>query len=230
MLSEAIKNTLESSFTGLQSQIFPHKWKNSIKNFAISCPIIGSQLEHLPLLILECPPAVIMPLPQWTAPLLAVIVPIFRLMAPQRPPANVEGGGGGGGGPDNRENISQEDEGSDSDAISLLPAEDIPVLPLGSKFRVFQNNINKTSESLASPLPEEMASCFNTTYHKTSLAETSEVKELIKNTLRPENIDMIVRTTNNGLFSLKDPAMSNIRSMDAKLQEAQGSLIISSSL
>ena len=73
-----------------------------------------------------------------------------------------------------------------------------------------------------------MASCFNATYHKTSLAETSEVKELMKNTLRPENIDMIVRTTNNGLFSLKDPAMPIIRSRDAKLQEAQGALIKSS--
>ena len=75
-------------------------------------------------------------------------------------------GGGGGGLPDNREKISQEDEGGEGDAISLLPAEDIPVLPQESKFRVFQNNINKTSESLASPLPEDMASCFNTTYHK----------------------------------------------------------------
>ena len=73
-----------------------------------------------------------------------------------------------------------------------------------------------------------MASCFNTTYQKTSLAETSEVKELLTNTLRPENVDMIVRTTNNGLFSLRDPAMPNIRSRDAKLQEAQGSLIKSS--
>ena len=73
-----------------------------------------------------------------------------------------------------------------------------------------------------------MASCFNTTYHKTSLAETSEVKELLKNTIRPENIDLIVRTTNNGRFSLKDPAMANIRSRDAKLQEAQDSLIKSS--
>ena len=73
-----------------------------------------------------------------------------------------------------------------------------------------------------------MASCFNATYHKTSLAETSEVKELMKNTLRPENIDMIVRKTNNGLFSLKDPAMPIIRSRDAKLQEAQGALIKSS--
>ena len=73
-----------------------------------------------------------------------------------------------------------------------------------------------------------MASCFNTIYHKTSLAETSEVKELLTNTLPPENVDMIVWTTNNGLFSLKDPAMPNIRSRDAKLQEAQGSLIKSS--
>ena len=55
-----------------------------------------------------------------------------------------------------------------------------------------------------------------------------QVKELMKNTLRPENIDMIVRTTNNGLFSLKDPAMPIIRSRDAKLQEAQGALIKSS--
>ena len=130
-------------------------------------PTIGSQLGHLPLLILACPPAVIVPLPRQTAPLLAIIVPIFRRTAPQRPPANMEGGGGGL--PDNRENISQEYKGSDSDAISLLPAEDIPGLPQESKFRVFQKNINKTSESLASPLPEDMASCFNTTYHKTSL-------------------------------------------------------------
>ena len=50
----------------------------------------------------------------------------------------------------------------------------------------------------------------------------------MKNTLRPENIDMLVRTTNNGLFSLKDPAMPIIRSRDAKLQEAQGALIKSS--
>ena len=73
-----------------------------------------------------------------------------------------------------------------------------------------------------------MASCFNSTYHKTSLAETPEMKDLLTNTLRPSNIDMIVRTTNNGLFSLKDPAMPNIRSRDAKLQEIQGSLVKSS--
>ena len=137
---------------------------------------------------------------------------------------------GGGDLPDVRGDISQEDEGNASDAISLLPAEDIPVVPQESKFRAFQNTINKNSESFASPLPEDMASCFNATYHKTSLAETSEVKELMKNTLRLENIDMIVRTTNNGLFSLKDPAMPIKRSRDAKLQEAQGALIKSSNI
>ena len=137
--------------------------------------------------------------------------------------------GGGGGLPDCRGNIPQEDE--DSDAVSSLPAEDIPLplLPqMGSKFRVFQDSINKPSEQLASPLPEDMASCFNATYHKTSLAETSEVKDLLTATLRPSNIDKVVRTTNNGLFSLKDPAMPNIRSRDAKLQEAEGSLVKSS--
>ena len=125
--------------------------------------------------------------------------------------------------------IPQEDE--DSDTVSLLPAEDIPLpilLQTGSKFRVFQDSINKPSEPLASPLPEDMASCFNATYHKTSLAETSEVKDLLAATLRPSNIDMVVWTTNNGLFSLKDPAMPNIRSRDAKLQEAEGSLVKSS--
>ena len=134
-----------------------------------------------------------------------------------------------GGLPDCRGNIPQEDE--DSNAVSLLPAEDIPlpILPqMGRKFRVFQDSINKTSEPLASPLPRDMASCFNATYHETSLAETSKVKDLLTTTLRPSNIDMVVRTTNNGLFSLKDPAMPNIRSRDAKLQEAEGSLVKSS--
>ena len=73
-----------------------------------------------------------------------------------------------------------------------------------------------------------MASCFNATNHKTSLAETSEVKDLLTATLRPSNINMVVRTTNNVLFSVKDPAMPNIRSRDAKLQEAEGSLVKSS--
>ena len=170
MLSEAIKQTLSSSFNGLQSTL----------------TTISTQMERI---------------------------------AP-RP-----SGGGGGGLPDCRGNIPQEDE--DSDAVSLLPAEDIPlpILPqMGRKFRVFQDSINKTSEPLASPPPEDMASCFNATYHKTSLAETSEVKDLLTTTLRPSNINMVVRTTNNGLFSLKDPAMPNI-CRDAK---AEGSLVKSS--
>ena len=119
-------------------------------------PTIGSPLGHLPLLILECLPAVIVPLPRRTARLLAVIVSIIRRTAPQRPTSNMEGGDL----PDVRGDISQEDEGNASDAISLLPAEDIPVVPQERKFRAFQNTINKNSESFASPLPEDMASCF----------------------------------------------------------------------
>ena len=205
--------------------LFPPKWRESprdLRQFMPIGPTIGSLFGHLSLLVLECP--------------LAVIVPLLRRTTPRRPPANLVGVGGWGGGgegggvlPGCRGNIPQEDE--DSDAVSLLPAEDIPlpILPqMGSKFRVFQDSINKTSEPLASPLPEDMASCFNATYHKTSLAETSEVKDLLTTTLRPSNIDMVVRTTNNGLFSLNDPAMPNIRSRDAKLQEAEGSLVKSS--
>ena len=152
---------------------------------------VESSLGHLPLLVLECP--------------LAVIV----RTAPLRPPANR---GGGGGLPTRRGNISWEDEDSD-DAVSLLPAEEMPLpamAPKESKFRVYQDIINKTSEALASPLPEDMASCFNATYHKASLAKTSKVKDLFSTTLRPANIDMVVRTTNNGLFSLKDPAMPRL--------------------
>ena len=116
-------------------------------------PMIGSFFGHLPLLVLGCP--------------LAVIVPLLRRTAPRRPAAIL--GGGGGGLPDRRGNIPQKDE--DSDAVSLLPAADIPlpILPqMESKFRVFQDSINNTSEQLASSLPEDMASCFNSTYHKTS--------------------------------------------------------------
>ena len=54
------------------------------------------------------------------------------------------------------------------------------------------------------------------------------MKDLLTTTLHLSNIDMVVRTTNNGLFSLKDPTMPNIRSRDAKLQEAEGSLVKSS--
>ena len=71
------------------------------------------------------------------------------ILADGSPTPSGQYGWGGGGLPDNRENISQEDGGSDSDAISLLPAEDIPGLPQESKFRVFQNNINKTSELIS---------------------------------------------------------------------------------
>ena len=68
-------------------------------------PAVGSRLGHLPLLVLECP--------------LAVIVPLLRGAAPHRPP-------------DRRGNIPQEDEDSD-DAVSLLPAEEIPLPAMAQK-------------------------------------------------------------------------------------------------
>ena len=107
MLSEAIKQTLSSSFSGLQSTLTD----------------ISTQMER---------PS-----------------PIHAHRA------------------DDRISRSSRLQGKHTrDAVSLLPAEDIPlpILPhMGSKFRVFQDSINNPSEPLASPLPEDMASCFNAT-------------------------------------------------------------------
>ena len=75
MLSEAIKQTLSSSFNGLQSTL------TAISTQMPIGPTIGSLFGHLPQLVLECPPS--------------VIVPLLRRMAPRRPPA-IRGGGGGG--------------------------------------------------------------------------------------------------------------------------------------
>ena len=81
--------------------LFPPKWRESprdLRQFMPIGPTIGSLFGHLPLLMLECP--------------LAIIVPLLRQTALRRPPAC-------------RGNIPQEDE--DSDAVSLLPGEDIPL-------------------------------------------------------------------------------------------------------
>ena len=221
MLSEAIKQTLSSSFSG---------WQSTLTDISTQMERIASRPS--PIHAHRADDRISLRTPTSTRARVSPRRHRAATSADGSPsPSSHSGwvGGGGGGLPDCRGNIPQEDE--DSDAVSLLPAEDIPlpILPqTGSKFRVFQDSINKPSEPLASPLPEDMASCFNATYHKTSLAETSEVKDLLTATLRPSNIDMVVRTTNNGLFSLKDPAMPNIRSRDAKLQEAEGSLVKSS--
>ena len=213
MLSEAIKQTLDSSFTGLQSTL----------------TAISTLMERI-----ASRPSPFHAHGAGGRISLRTPTSARTRVSPRRHRAATSADGSPSPSshrlPDRRGNIPQEDEDSD-DAISLLPAEEIPLPAMAqkeSKFRVYQDIINKTSEALASPLPEDMASCFNTTYHKTSLAETSELKDLFSTTLRPANIDMVVRTTNNGLFSLKDPAMPIIRSRDAKLQEAQGSLVKSS--
>ena len=131
MLPEAIKRTLDSSFAGLQSTL------TAISTQMPMGPAVGSRLGHLPLLVLECP--------------LAVIVPLLRRTAPHRPPANRGGGGGvfqiaGETCPRKMRTVI--------DAVSLLPVEEIPLPVMAlkeSKFRVYQDTITKTS--LPSSLP-----------------------------------------------------------------------------
>ena len=168
MLSEAIKQTLSSSFSGLQSTLTD----------------ISTQMERIasrpsPIHAHRADDRISLRTPTSTHARVSPRRHRAATSADGSPSPSSHGGGGGGGGVFQivGETYPQEDE--DSDAVSLLPAEDIPlpILPkTGSKFRVFQDSINKPSEPLASPLPEDMASCFNATYHKTSLAETSEVK------------------------------------------------------
>ena len=69
--------------------------------------------------------------------------------------------------------------------------------------------------------------CFNTTYHA-PLQESQEVKILLSDINRPANINMIVRPTNSGIYTLKDHAMYGIRNVDARLQEVQATIAKSS--
>ena len=80
---------------------------------------------------------------------------------------------------------------------------------------------------MTSPLPVDIAACFNATYHA-PLQESQEVKTLLSDINRPANIDMIVRRTNSGIYTLKDPAMYAIRNVDAHLQEVQAAIAKSS--
>ena len=163
MLSEAIKRTLDSLFTGLQSTL----------------TAISNQMERIasrpsPFHAHGAGGRISLRTPTSAR---ARVSPRRHRAATSEdgsPSPSSQSGGGGGGLPDRRGTIPQEDEDSD-DAISLLPAEEIPLPAMAqkeSKFRVYQDTITKTSESLASPLPEDMASCFNATYHKPSLAFT----------------------------------------------------------
>ena len=81
-------------------------------------------------------------------------------------------------------------------------------------------------DCLASPLHEDIATCFNAMYN-TSLQD-SEIKNLLSDVHKPANIDMIVRPTNSGVYTLKDPAMYAIRNVDARLQEVQATIAKSS--
>ena len=88
-----------------------------------------------------------------------------------------------------------------------------------NKFQKFHTTITKTMECLASPLHEDIATCFNAMYN-TSLQD-SKVKNLLSDVHEPTNIDMIVHPTNSGVYTLKDPTMYAIRNVDARLQEVQ---------
>ena len=72
-----------------------------------------------------------------------------------------------------------------------------------------------------------IAACFNATYHA-PLQESQEVKTLLSDINRSANIDMIVRPTNGGIYTLKDPAMYAIRNVDAHIQEVQANIAKSS--
>ena len=87
MLSEVIKQTLSSSFNGLLStliDISTQMERIALRPSPIHAPRADNRnlsSDNLPLLVLECP--------------LAVIVPLLRWTAPRRPPAILGGGGGG---------------------------------------------------------------------------------------------------------------------------------------
>ena len=136
MLSEAIKQTLSSSFSGLQSTLTD----------------ISTQMERIasrpsPIHAHQADDRISLRTPTSTRARVSPRRHRAATSADGSPSSHSEGGGGGGCLPDCRGNIPQEDE--DSDAVCLLPAEDIPlpILPqTGSKFRVFQDSINKPSE------------------------------------------------------------------------------------
>ena len=126
--------------------------------------------------------------------------------------------------------ITQRDEG---DVLSLHPNDMVqpllptPQQPVDNKFRQYQTNITKTMECLASPLPVDIAVCFNATFHA-PLQESQEVKTLLSDIDRPANIDIIVRPTNSGIYTLKEPAMYAIRSVDTHLHGVQATIAKSS--
>ena len=61
----------------------------------------------------------------------------------------------------------------------------------------------------------DIAACFNATYHA-PLQESQEVKTLLSDINQLANIDMIVRPTNSGIYTLKDPAMYAIRNVEVQ--------------
>ena len=81
-----------------------------------------------------------------------------------------------GGGP-----MGVVERGDMDDVLSLHPNDMLqpliptPQQPVNNKFCQYQTNITKTAECLASPLPVDIAACFNSTYYA-PLQESQEVK------------------------------------------------------
>ena len=71
-----------------------------------------------------------------------------------------------GGGP-----MGVMERGDEDDVLSLHPNDLLqpllptPQQPVDNKFRQYQTNITKATECLVSPLPVDIAVCFNATYH-----------------------------------------------------------------
>ena len=156
VLSEAIKQTLDSSFTGLQSTL----------------TAISTQMERL-----ASRPSPFHAHGAGGRISLRTPTPARARVSPRRhraatsadgspSPSSQLGGGGGGG----LFQIAGETYPRKMRTV-MMPLvcflrKDIPLPAMAqkeSKFRVYQDIINKTSEALASPLPEDMVSCFNAT-------------------------------------------------------------------
>ena len=84
----------------------------------------------------------------------------------------------------------------EDDVLSLHPNDMLqpliltPQQPVDNKFRQYQTNITKMTKCWT-PLPVDIATCFNATYHA-HMKESQEVKTFLSDIDRPANIDMIV--------------------------------------
>ena len=111
-------------------------------------------------------------------------------LAGDSPPSTPEGG-------DSPEEVDSDNPlEEEDDILSLHPNDQIqPILAntdqlVDNKFCKFHTTITKTTECLASPLHEDMATCFNAMYN-TSLQDSKEVNNLLSDVDKPANMDIL---------------------------------------